>query len=273
MKNVAPTFVRKVHYHDLWVRVILCLIAAHWLVSFGEPESIFELFLMWDYWRSLAGSWVIAFGLVSLVRWICLRLDQRLDWQQETAFRGVAQAITGVGLLSLLAYLAAAVYFATHGIDIRDTVYLSLDWPLVVAMLLVINLYYLVYYIVVAWRGERSATSKTYRQVIIVQRAVKNIPVNVMDIAYFFRLNEENFLRTIDGTDYLITSALDYFEDVLDPVDFFRVNRQFLVNFNSCQRYEIIENDKLELIVSPAYKERIVISQKWAPDFKAWIGR
>ena len=108
---------------------------------------------------------------------------------------------------------------------------------------------------------------------IIVQRAVKNIPVNVMDIAYFFRLNEENFLRTIDGTDFLITSALDYFEDVLDPVDFFRVNRQFLVNFNSCQRYEIIENDKLELIVSPAYKERIVISQKRAPDFKAWIGR
>src|SRR5690606_32868411 len=138
---------------------------------------------------------------------------------------------------------------------------------LVVAMLLVINLYYLVYYIVVAWRGERSATSKTYRQVVIVQRAAKNIPINVRDIAYFFRLNEENFLRTIDGTDYLITSALDYFEDVLDPVDFFRVNRQFLVNFNSCQRFETKENDKLELFVSPEFKERIVISQKRAPAF------
>src|SRR5690554_4402799 len=210
MKKLIQKSVRKVHYRDLWTRIVLCIIAAHWLVSFGEPESIFELILMWDYWRSLAGSWVIAFGLVSLVRWICLRLDQRLDWQHETAFRGVAQAVVGVGLLSLLAYLAAALYFAAHGIDIRDTVYLSLDWPLVVAMLLVINLYYLVYYIVVAWRGERSATSKTYRQVVIVQRAAKNIPINVRDIAYFFRLNEENFLRTIDGTDYLITSALDY---------------------------------------------------------------
>jgi len=274
MKNVAPTFVRKVHYRDLWTRIVLCIIAAHWLVSFGEPECIFELFLMGDYWRSLGGSWVIAFGLVSLVRWICLRLDQRLDWQHETAFKGVAQAVTGVGLLSLLAYLAAAVYFAAHGIDIRDTVNLSLDWPQVVAMLLVINLYYLVYYIVVAWRGERNAANlTTYRQVIIVQFAAKNIPVNVRDIAYFFRVGEENFLRTVDGTDYLVASALDYFEDILDPVDFFRVNRQFLVNFNSCQRYETIENDKLELIVSPAFKERIVISQKRASVFKVWIGR
>src|SRR5690606_40295939 len=54
------------------------------------------------------------------------------------------------------------------------------------------------------------------------------IPYHFGDIAYFFRLNEENFLRTVDGTDYLVASALDYFEDVLDPVDFFRVNRQFL---------------------------------------------
>src|SRR5690606_41291531 len=98
---------------------------------------------MWDYWRSLAGSWVIAFGLVSLVRWICLRLDQRLDWQQETAFRGVAQAVTGGGWLSLLAYLAAAVYFPAHGMDIRDTVNLGLDWPLVVRGLLVVTRDYL----------------------------------------------------------------------------------------------------------------------------------
>lgn len=86
-------------------------------------------------------------------------------------------------------YLAAAVYFAVQGIDIRETVYQTIDWPLIVTMLIVINLYYLVYFILVIWRKEGNAEeSGNYRQVIIVQVAAKNIPIKVQDIAYFFGL-------------------------------------------------------------------------------------
>lgn len=171
-------------------------------------------------------------------------------------------------------YLAAAVYFAVQGIDIRETVYQTIDWPLIVTMLIVINLYYLVYFILVIWRKEGNAEeSGNYRQVIIVQVAAKNIPIKVQDIAYFFRLGNENFLRTHEGTDYLISEALDHMESRLDPVEFFRANRQFLVNFHACQRFEAIENDKLELFVIPVFKERVIISQKRASAFKTWIGR
>lgn len=67
MGNTQIPFQRKVHYRDLAVRIGLALVAAHWVVSFGESETIFELMLMGDYWRSLVGSWIIAFGLVPLV--------------------------------------------------------------------------------------------------------------------------------------------------------------------------------------------------------------
>jgi len=276
MKNtVKPALNRKVRYRDTWIRVGLSLLGAHWVVSFGEPESIFELFLMMDYWRSLLGSAVIAFALLSLVRWICLKLDRRLDWQEHPVARPFAQAGAGIGLLCLVAYLLAAVYFMAHGMDIRETVYIDLDWPLIIAQLFIANLYYLIYYIVVVWKQSRESATKNdephYRQVFVVQQAANNIPVKVHDIAYFFRQNNENFMRTHEGTDYLITEALDNIEDMLDPKMFFRANRQFLSSFASCDWFETIENDKLELFVNPQFKERIIISQKRAPSFRKWI--
>lgn len=278
MKNtVKPAFNRKVHYRDTWIRVGLSLLGAHWIVSFGEPESIFELFLMRDYWRSLFGSAVIAYALLSLVRWICLKLDRWLDWREHPVARPFAQLGAGIGLLCLVAYLLAAIYFVLHGMDIRDTVYIELDWPLIIAQLFIANLYYLVYYIVVVWKHSQSSESKNekphYRQVIIVQVAAKNIPVKVGDIAYFFRQNDENFLRTKAGVDYLISESLDYYEQALDPLMFFRSNRKFIVSFAASVRFENIENDKLELFVIPSYTERIIISQKRAPAFRKWMNR
>src|SRR5690606_1590801 len=116
------------------------------------------------------------------IRWISIRLDRTLDWQERPGLRGLTQAAVGIGLLAMIAYMAAAVYFALHGIDIRDTVYLSLDWPLIVAMLIMANLFYLLYYIAVMWRQEKRQPSKSdsYKEVIIVQVAAKNIPVRVV---------------------------------------------------------------------------------------------
>lgn len=290
MENRRTDFVRKVYYRDVWIRAALSLVGAHWVVAFGEPETIFELFLMWDYWRSLAGSWLIAFTLLTLVRWICLKLDARLDWQDHPVARSIAQVGAGVGLLCLVAYLLAAVYFMVQGLDIRDTLYIGFDWPLIIAQLFICNLYYLIYYVVVVWKkhrftdgitdsrefmveGEASSEVIHYRKVFIIQVAAKNIPIATADIAYFYRLNEENFLRTFDGEDYVLNESLEYYEQAVDPDAFFRANRQFLVAFKACQRFEVIENDKLELFVDPSFKERINISQKRAPVFRRWLDR
>lgn len=276
MKNNDALIERKVHYREPWIRAALSIVGGHWVVSFGEPESIFELFLMRDYWRSLFGSAIIAFALLTLVRGICLKLDRWLDWQEHPVARPFAQVGAGIGLLCLVAYLLAALYFMLHGMDIRETVYVDLDWPLIIAQLFIANLYYLIYYIVVVWRQSRNSTESDglhYRQVIVVQVAAKNIPIRVEDIAYFFRLNDENFLRIKDGTDYLVSDSLDHYEQVLDPAVFFRANRQFLVAFTACERFEVIEHDKLELFVKPTFKERIIISQKRAPVFRKWLDR
>jgi len=259
-------------YNDLYARLLITLFGAHYIVSFGEPESFFELLLMWDYIRSLLYSWGIAFIIVTLIRWITLKLDKKFDWKEKPIVRLLLQALFGIIILSLVAFLLAAVYFSLHNINILKTEYLSFDFPVILLMLAIINFYYFVYYVLVSWRQSKSTDNdKTHKNVFIIQQAAKNIPVKVEDIAYFFRSNELNFIRTIDCNDYIFNETLDLVEQSLDRNHFFRANRQFIIAFNACERFEIIENDKLELFVTPPFKERIIISQKKAPDFRKWI--
>ncbi len=274
MINTISTFEKRtVQYKDLFPRLLITLIGAHYIVSFGEPESFFELLLMWDYQRSLLYNWAIAFLVVTLIRSITLKLDEKFDWQQNPIVRILLQSVFGICFLSMIAFLLAAVYFAVHDLNILETEYISYDFPMVILMLMLINFYYFVYYVAVTWAKSKNAkhVTTTYKKVIIVQQGAKNIPIIVDDIAYFYRSNEENFLRLKNGTDYLITSALDAMENKLDPHYFFRVNRQFLISFSACERFEPVENDKLELFTNPSFKEPIIVSQKKAPDFRKWI--
>lgn len=295
MDNTSSiTLNRHIRYNDLYVRLLVTLTGAHFIVSFGEPESIFELLLMWDYYRSLAYSWAIGFCIITFIRFVTIKLDNKFDWRYKIAARASLQVLFGIGTPALIAFLLAAIYFALHHMNILHTEYLIYDFPVIVLMLALVNIYYLLYYVLVLWRkttGKAPETVKIevneypkelikegtkpdkYRQVIIVQVAAKNIPIMVQDISYFFRQNENNFLRTKDGTDFYVNEPLEYYEQSLDPLLFFRANRQFLVAFSTCERFENIENDKLELFVNPQYKGRVIISQKSAPSFRRWINR
>lgn len=78
-------------YKDLPFRIIIALLAAHIIVSFGEKESVFQLLLMPDYYRSLAFSFVIAFILVWIVHTITVSLDRRFDWRSVPVARAGLQ--------------------------------------------------------------------------------------------------------------------------------------------------------------------------------------
>ena len=210
--------------------------------------------------------------MITLIRWITLKLDKHFDWQQKPIVRLLLQALLGIIVLSVIAFLLAAIYFALHNTNILKTEYLTFDFPLILLMLALINVYYFVYYVFDSWRqGKDPESGKQHKNVFIIQQAAKNIPIKVQNISYFYRSNDANFIRTIDGNDHIFNETLDQAEQALDRHYFFRANRQFIVAFNACDRFEIIENDKLELLVIPQFKDRIIISQKKAPDFRKWI--
>ncbi|MBE9598677.1 LytTR family DNA-binding domain-containing protein [Pedobacter sp. MC2016-24] len=270
-----------VRYNDLWFRIIVPVLVAHFIVMYGEEISLFEAVLTQIYYVAMTGSILIAFLLISFVRWVYLKLDRKFDWRAKPLERAALQVLLGWVAPGLLAFLLAYVYFAIRGLRILKTYYLRFDYPIILVLLLLLNLYYLAYYFFAQMKIAERAVANTPvvttesddlpQQSFMVNQGVKSIPVPIVDIAYFFREGDYNFLRTFSGDDYTVIQPLDELEQLFPEKDFFRANRQMLVSRKACKHFENLPYNKLELVTEPKYKIPIVISQKKSRSFREWI--
>jgi hypothetical protein len=266
-------------YRDIYFRIILALIAAHTILWFAAKENIFELWTSWFYYRDLALSFLIAFLLINEVYLVTVKLDKRYDWKQYTAERIGLQLTFGLIMPCITAFLLAVGYFRIFHLNIFETEYLRLDFPVIVILIVLLNVYYLAFYFFNQWRLaesrqlEVSKPFKESRKVFVVQKGVKNIPVPIETISYIYHDGQYNFLRTNEREDFMITQPLDEVQQLLPENLFFRANRQMIVNLTACLHFEPLEFGKLALNVNPPTKEPVIISQKRAKTFKDWIDR
>ncbi|MEL7004452.1 MAG: LytTR family DNA-binding domain-containing protein [Bacteroidota bacterium] len=110
----------------------------------------------------------------------------------------------------------------------------------------------------------------TYRSSFLVSYRQKMMMIDVHDVAYFFIKEKGVFLKKKDNTEYLIEFFLDDLEKQLDPSQFYRANRQFLVARSSIQEIEPYFNGRLVLIMNPEAHAPVIISKEKATHFKRW---
>ncbi|WP_333887363.1 LytTR family DNA-binding domain-containing protein [Sphingobacterium siyangense] len=310
----------RLNYRDIWIRIFLSFFAAHFIVVYGDTEQLTKIVRNLDYYNALIASFTIAF-LVFYYLWLVTNyLDYHLDWYEKTAKRILAQIGLGVIPPAVIAAGLAAVYFKMYGYTISETEYFSADFPVIVLLILIANLYYFIFYMVrnfwpdkkgiVQDKNELTESistagimqevdtvlttsndseqeiiyqiTKEYREVYLVQSATRSIPIKATDIAYFYRTNGCNFLRTFSGDDYPITEGLKDIEAQFDPALFFRINRQVIVNFEACSFFvngdregTLIVNLSPALIVEKDAKNKAIatVSEDRIRRFKAWLLR
>jgi len=224
-----PATGKPIIYNDLYFRIIAAIISAHIIVVIGEDETFFHLLVDKDYYRAMLYSFIIAFLLVNLVYWITRKLDNQYDWKQHKIRRPILQLFFSFFLPSIAAFLLAFTYFKIFGYDIWNTWYLRYDYPIIVLMLLMLNIYYLAFYFYRQWQFTESMIipvvankeeSKS-KGVFVVQKGAKNIPLQVDTISYFFHNGDFNFVRTFEQEDFIITQALDDVQQQLNEKQFF----------------------------------------------------
>ncbi len=92
-------------------------------------------------------------------------------------------------------------------------------------------------------------------------------------IAYFFLEEKAVLLVVNDGTTLPIDYSLDKLMQVIDPRQFFRVNRQFIVSLNSIHIVQTNSAGKLQLDLIPKTKHEVLVSGDRVSDFKEWLGK
>lgn len=98
---------------------------------------------------------------------------------------------------------------------------------------------------------------------------IKTLPVT--DIAYFYSENKVTLAKTFDNRNYPMDHNLDNLESMLDPQDFFRINRQYLISLKSIEEMKTYSKARVIVNLIPPVKEVPVVSSERAADFKDWL--
>lgn len=96
--------------------------------------------------------------------------------------------------------------------------------------------------------------------------------ISTDEIECFFSENRGTYIHTFDNRNYLIESTLEVLEQELDPTEFYRISRKFIVPLKAIKEIVVYSNSRLKVIL-PTYKEEeVVVSREKVSDFKNWIG-
>ena len=110
-----------------------------------------------------------------------------------------------------------------------------------------------------------------YRR-IIIRRGNEYVVFKTEDIAYFFLENKTCYMvDRIQGIKYLISKSLRDLTMALDPADFYRINKKYLVHIDSLRKFKLCVAGRIEVELFPATREKVFINQVRMQDFKKWV--
>ncbi len=96
--------------------------------------------------------------------------------------------------------------------------------------------------------------------------------IAITDIECIYSENKGTYLHTFENRNYLIDQTLEMLETELDPKDFFRVNRKFIIPMSSIREIQMHSNSRLKIILTTYKEDEIIVSREKVQEFKTWLG-
>ena len=120
---------------------------------------------------------------------------------------------------------------------------------------------------------QKIGTSKKYKSCFLVPERDKLIPLATANVAYFYIDTKTVKAITLDEHTYYMSQTLDDIMLQLNPDDFFRANRQFIVSRKAIKDLTIWFGNKLSLNLLVKIPEEIIISKAKVSEFKNWFSK
>lgn len=112
---------------------------------------------------------------------------------------------------------------------------------------------------------------KTYKERFMVKLGERIKSVTSDKIALFYAEGRTAFLLTEKGNRYIIDYKLEELEDILNPAEFFRISRSFIVNINKIHEVLVHSNSRLKIKLDQSFDREIIVSREKVPAFKSWF--
>ena len=113
--------------------------------------------------------------------------------------------------------------------------------------------------------------NETGKKSFLVFKHNKYMIVPTESIVFFYIKHESTMLVSFDRQEYPVNYSLDQIQQLVSDLQFFRLNRQCLINFNAVKEVEHYFARKLLVNLIIPVAEKMVVSKEKASSFLHWL--
>ncbi len=117
---------------------------------------------------------------------------------------------------------------------------------------------------------KKTSSYKTH--FLIPSKGDKLFPVMANQISCFYIDASLVKAKTFDEKTYIFEYTLDELGNMLNPSDFFRANRQYIIGRNAIKDIDFWFNSRLSVNLKIPTSEKILVSKARVQEFKKWFG-
>jgi len=156
----------------------------------------------------------------------------------------------------------------------NETTFFDFDIPVTIAVMILGSLYFYQRYHInaISLQSQQNKTSKTDER-IEVTSLNEHVFIKVDNIEAIYIEHGVVWIISSDGGKYQSDYSLNELIKILNPENFFRINRQIISSRTAIKSFEKLPYQKLSVNLTDAVsiKKEIIISKYNAPAFKKWI--
>lgn len=113
--------------------------------------------------------------------------------------------------------------------------------------------------------------NKQYKQRFLTKMGEQIISIKTEEIGCFTAEERIVLLKNKKGQRYPVDYTLDQLESLIDPSQFFRINRKAIVNINHIEKVSTYFNNRLKISSPLLNDDEAVVSRDRVAEFKQWL--
>ncbi|WP_316822953.1 LytTR family DNA-binding domain-containing protein [Pedobacter gandavensis] len=120
-------------------------------------------------------------------------------------------------------------------------------------------------------RVNQLASGPRYQNKLLIPHKDKLLPVDLQEVSFFYTSDKNTVVGLSDGSTIPYPKTLEHIFSTLNPANFYRANKQFIIARNAVKNITVWFDSRLLLTLDRDLPERIYISKNKASEFKEWL--
>lgn len=115
------------------------------------------------------------------------------------------------------------------------------------------------------------APTPRYQNKLLVPHKDQLLPIDLQEVSFFYTTDKNTAIGLKDGSTIPYAKTLDHIFSHLNPGNFYRANKQFIIARNAVRNITVWFDSRLLITLDREVPERIYISKNKASEFKEWL--